>query len=395
MSKRVLRVAALAAACVAVLAAGPAGPTAPKHAHPERLVLRLADVGPGYLFHSDDSGCGLALVGEGILPELKPLYMAHPHVGCTSEFLQVWAPDGSPPRADQITSAAFVFGDAAGPAAELRYSRQVAAYISGSAPEELTPAPAPTVVGTQTIMLHTPDHKVADNPDRPSVVVLWRSGPVLGGVAVDALPVAAGEQEALRLAAVQQARIEHPAPLGENENDSLEVPLDNPRLGIDVHWLGRRFAPRGRLPRLHLTSADGPLRPGEGPGEVVSLEYGRRPFGDDVRLGVWRRRAWARNARTRFGRLIWHERCTRVERVPVSGGYALIYAGHEVRRTRCDGAPADRFLAHVFLGGTVVTVNEAVCLSCREGGGAYDSRAGMLAVVRGLRERTPKIVRSP
>jgi hypothetical protein len=379
-----------AAVAVAVLTAvapttAPVAPLAP-----ETLTLRLHDLGPGYV-HSSNSGCGSAIAGEGATPVLTGIYLDHRHTGCSTELIQRWSPPASPPRPVLVVSAAFAFADPVGPALELAHPRDVVAYVTGTPTDSLTslePAPG---LGDQALAYATDDAPVSGRVGRPrpGAVVLWRSGSTLALLLVGGLPGPAAEQEALRLAAIQQQRIATPTPIRPGENDDLEVPLDNPRLGIGVRWLGRRFDPPGPLPRLALTGAEGPIRPGEGPGGRVSLDYGMHPFDIDAHLDLWRPRAWQRSARTRFGRLVWDERCVRSDRLTVPGGRAVIYAGYERPPASCGTARPDRFIAHVFFDHMTVTVNAAGCWRCREWGGPYDSLAGMRMIVRALRVREP------
>jgi hypothetical protein len=382
--------AAVLALAVALLVAASAGAAPAAPLAPETLALRLHDLGPGYTLTSN-SGCGSAIAGESATPALTSIYLDHPHTGCSTELMQRWAPPGSPQRPELVVSAAFAFADAAGPALELAHPRDVVAYVTGTTTDSLTsfePAPG---LGDEALSSTTDDAPVSGliGRPRPGAVVLWRSGSTLALLLVGGLPDPAAEQEALRLAAIQQQRIATPTPLRPGENDDLEVSLDNPRLGIGVRWLGRRFDPPGPLPRLALTQAEGPIRPGEGPGGRVSLDYGTRPFASDVNLALWRPRAWRRSARSRFGRLVWDERCVRADRSTVPGGRAVIYASYERPPTSCATARPDRFLAHVFFDDMVVSVNAVGCWRCREGGGPYDSMAGMRAIVRALRIREP------
>ena len=377
------------AVVVAVLAAvgsavAPAAPLAP-----ETLTLRLHDVGPGYASHS---GCGSAIAGEGAAPVLTSIYLDHRHTGCSTELIQRWAPRASPPRPVLVVSAVFAFADSVGPALELEHPRDVVAYVTGAPTDSLTSlGPAPGL-GDEALAYTVDDAPVGGRIGvrNPGTVVLWRSGSTLALLLAAGLPGAATEQDALRLAAIQQQRIATPTPIRPGENDDLEVPLDNPHLGLGVRWLGRRLDPAGPLPRLALTRAEGPLGPGEGPGGRVSLDYGTRPFASDVTLALWRPRAWQRSARTRFGRLVWDERCVRVDRLTVPGGRAVIYAGYKRPPASCGSTQPDRYLAHVFFDDMVVSVNAAGCWRCRGWGGPYDSLAGMRAIVRALRIREPR-----
>jgi hypothetical protein len=289
---------------------------------PAPLLLRLPDLGPGYVREGDPGG--LVLAGEGAAPALTQIYLDHRHTGYADDFVELWAPSDGGSRADSVTSAAFRFRDTAGPMEELQHAPDVIAYVTGLSKASLQPLVTPAI-GDESIAFRTDDALVSGHPRRPGAVVLWRSGQILA-LLLTADPSADVAAEATRLASVQQQRIATPTPLTPADTDDIEVPLDNPKLGIDVHWLGRRFQPPGPLPGLVLTDAQGPLGRGEGPGERVFIDYGTRPWGSDVRLSLWRPRAWRRNAHTRFGRIVWGERSVRTEKLSVPGGRAIIYA---------------------------------------------------------------------
>ena len=364
------------ALAVALLAATPAD-AAPFAA---RLTLRLPDVGPGYLM-GDDPGCGV-IAGEGATWELTRIYLDHPHLGCDTELMEMWAPIGSPPRPGAITSAAYLFRDTTGPALELQQARDVVAYVAGVTRDSLTPLAAPAI-GDEAVAFHTDDALVLGRAHRPGAIVLWRSGRVLALVLAADLR-ADVTTAATQLAAVQQQRIASPTPLPPEENDDAEVPLDDPGLNLDVHWIGPALKPRG-LPRLLLRES---AVAGDN-GAAATLRYGTRPYVSDVQLDLWRRADWRRLVRTRYGRLVWHERCAKATTVPVTVGTAVIYAGYEQPQKHCGDTPPDRFLAHIVYEDVVVAVNAVQCFRCRDAAGPYDSHAGMRAVVRALRPRTP------
>ncbi len=376
-----LRRLALPALAAALLAAAPVGGAAAvRPPAPDTLTLRLVDIGRGYAF-GEYPGCGV-IAGEGATQALTQIYVEHRHTGCSSEFTELWAPADAGSRPRSITSAAYRFRDTAGPTAELQHARDVIAYVTGLRQASLTPLPTPAL-GDEAVAFETDDALVLGHPHQPGAVVLWRSDRVLALVLAADLH-ADVVAEATRLASVQQQRIEHPTPLAPADNDDVEVRLDDPGLDLKVPWLGRHLRPGGRLPALTLMLAGG------APSELgdVRLEYG------PVSLYIWRRPRWRRFAKVPFVRLGWHERCVRATRIPVKGGVAVIYAGHERRQARC-GRPPDRFFAHVFLRDVMVSVNPMICIRCREWDGSYDhdpydSMAGMRAVVRALRLREPR-----
>jgi hypothetical protein len=142
-----------------------------------------------------------------------------------------------------------------------------------------------------------------------------------------------------------------------------------------------------------------------------------------VTIDLWERSAWERFLRTRLGRLVWDSPCTRATTEELPDGHAVIYAGHaqavalpgaiprgqadaragdqpdrSIRAepsdgygVRCPDLPFDRYLAHVYLGDVVASVNLPYCFACARRPTAaadpYNSREGMEALVRGLRSR--------
>jgi hypothetical protein len=136
-----------------------------------------------------------------------------------------------------------------------------------------------------------------------------------------------------------------------------------------------------------------PLDRFSGPGWRAELDYHTGGRGPGVKLGLWRSRAFERFSRSRLGRLVPNQRCTRVERSRLAGGgEAVIYGGYSSPPERCGRGAPDRYFAHVFLDGVVVTVNVPFCfcvLQRRDLGGAYDTLRGMRTVAANLRLRPP------
>jgi hypothetical protein len=356
---------------------------------PRDLTLRLSDLAPGYLV-GDDSGCGLGLTGEGAPRALLRLER-HRHRGCSMEFERLWAPPGEPSGPPLVESAAFRFSREPGAVAGFGSAQALVAHVLGVRHGSLGPLSLQVSIGDAVAAFRTNDALVEGRPRRPGVALLWRAGRVLSLVFAGGRGGADGEQAAVRLALLQHARIRSPSPLRPGDNDDREVPLDNPRLGIEVHWLGRRFQPAGRLPALVLADSFGPLGPGEGPGWLAELDYEARGRGAGVKLGLWRPSDFARFERSRLGRLVRAHRCARSEQLALPAGRAVIYAGYSDPPTRCRVRAPDRYLAHVFLDGLVVSVNVPICFLCvnddPDHPDPYDTLAGMRAVVKGLQPR--------
>ena len=384
------------AVCVAVVAAlllaatpAPAVGTGPKD-----LLLRLADVGAGYVV-GDDGGCGASFGREGTPLPLVRLERRHPSRSCGIEFDEAWAPPGVR-RPAQVDSQAYVFRDPAAAAAGLRVGASLLQFTVGPSRRSFVRRVPSRPVGDEAVVLETDDALAGGRARRPGVAVLWRSGRVLASVFEAGLGGERGETSALGLAERQQARIAVPSPLLPRENNDLEVPLDDPRIAGPVYWLGRSHDPPGPLGRLRLSEV---YR--DGPGWEAGVRYA-----DKAWLGVWRPRAFARFKRTRFGRLVWHSPCAQATRFTFDGGRAVIYRGYGpprgdpapgpirlapgIESGPCPRRRPDRVLAHVYLDRAVVTINIPICFFCIANlgrGNPYNSPAGMKAVIRALQPR--------
>jgi hypothetical protein len=376
------------AVVAALLAAAPAA--AATRTDPQDVVLRLADVGAGYVV-GDDGGCGSSFGREGTPRPLRRLERRHRFRGCGIEFDEAWAPPGAQ-RPPDVESHAYVFRDSTGAAAALRVGPSLLEFTVGPRRTSFVRRPPARPIGDEGVLLETDSALAEGRPRRPGVAVMWRTGRVLAFV----FAAGADEATALVLAERQQARLEAPTPLGPRENDDLEVPLDDPRIAGLVHWLGRSHDPPGRL---------GPLRLADvyrsGPGWAAALRYA-----GGVWLGVWRPRAFARFKRSRFGRLVWHSPCARSTRLDLGQRRAVIYSGYGppngdpfprpgpirlapgIESGPCPERKRDRVLAHVYLEDAVVTVNIPICFFCIAAGrGPYNTEAGMKAVIRALQPR--------
>ncbi len=182
-----------------------------------------------------------------------------------------------------------------------------------------------------------------------------------------------------------------------------EEPLDGAAPDLAVYWLGTRSDGPGDLPPLVLKMVT-PADPQRGPGYRFRLDYTRAddPHGPPVvTLELWSRATWenriANPARAK-GQHIWEQPCWERREIALPDGRATIFAGFAPeppsRRARpetsgpCPDRPRDRFLAHAYLGETVVFV------TMPGAGGAggvtkspYDTREGIEALVRALQPR--------
>jgi hypothetical protein len=362
---------------------------------PQNLVLRLPDLGPGYVV-GDDGGCSTTFGREGAPMPLVRLERRRPFSGCDIEFDEAWSPAGVN-RPAHVSGHAYVFRDPAAADAGLRVAAALLEFTAGPGRRSFARRSPSRRVGDEAVVLETGDALAGGRPHRPGVAVAWRSGRVLSFVFEAGLAGERGEASALRLAERQQARIAAPARLAPHENDDLEVPLDDPRIAGLVHWLGRSHDPPGGLGRLRLSD----VYP-DGPGWAVGLEYA-----GGVWLGVWRPAAFARFKASRLGRLVRHSPCAMGIRFDSGAARAVIYRGYGPPRG--DGAPPpsgpvrlapgiesgpcperepDRMLAHVRLGRVVVTINVPICFYCiADRANPYNTVAGMKAAIRALRPR--------
>jgi hypothetical protein len=357
------------------------------------LVLRLSDVGPGYVV-GDDGGCSSSFGREGTPAPLVRLERRHSFVGCDIEFDEAWRPRGVR-RPAAVSGHAYVFRDPGGADAGLRVAAGLLQFSAGPSRRSFVRRSPSRLVGDEAVVLET-DQALARGRRRPGVAVAWRTGRVFSLVFEAGLAGERGEASALRLAERQQARIAAPAPLAPYENDDLEVPLDDPRIAGVVHWLGRRHDPPGPLGRLRLSEV---YR--DGPGWEVGLRYA-----GGVWLGVWRPAAFARFKASRLGRLVWHSPCAKASRFGSGAARAVIYRGYGPPRDDpapppgpvrlapgiesgpCPKRERDRVLAHVRLARLVVTINIPHCFYCiADRGNPYNTVAGMKAAIRALRPR--------
>jgi hypothetical protein len=187
-----------------------------------------------------------------------------------------------------------------------------------------------------------------------------------------------------------------PASIGYAPTDPARA-LDRPLTDMRVYWLGNEFGAASGLPALVLSKID---VPDHGPGYRYLLYYAPR---DDrhappiASLQLWPRPAWDAVLRAaRFGN-VWDDPCWTREELSVPGGTATVFSGFagEARigaaagsGSPCPSRSYDAFLAHVYLGDSVVMVS-APSMSGVRGliKSPYDSRDGIEALVRGLRER--------
>jgi hypothetical protein len=379
--------AVLLALLVSTLAAGEAGAAAagpPDFPTEMRdtaaLMLRLSDLGTGYTI-GDDTGCGTGV--ENAPTNLAQAIIAHLPEGCTIQFEHL------PGLSPYVESTALSFRTPDGVVALFGLRRELFTYGTGVG--KLTEHPQGGI-GDEARLFLLRDGFIpgSSGKDRPGAAVVWRRGMALGIVLVVGPRRDRATRMAQRLAIRQDGRMQKPTPITVRENDDREVPLEDPRVGVPVRWLGLRFAPRGLAP-LELAYTFGPERPEDGlPGTRARLEYeARRPRAGPLDLEMWRPADWRRISRSLPGRQLWRTKCARARRIALGAGYAFVYSGWaRLPSGRCPARPRDSFAALAFFRRVVVAVNMPYCTRCAEGvtgrNAPYNSVRGMKAIVRGL-----------
>jgi hypothetical protein len=255
-------------------------------------------------------------------------------------------------------------------------------------PEEVAPT---EIVGDATRLLHWKKVPSLFKPGSSSGSFLaWRSGSVLATVFVDGFRLAADDRVATELAHIEQSRIEHPTPYTAAERDDTEVPLEDPALEVPVYWLGRHFAPEHGLPSLRLLNTESATSSSPRVPRASLLYSDRRNLNhaEAVSINLWSPKQWRRLAASP-GRLPGSLRCATPTRLKLPRGHALIYRGFEGTRGGCPARRRGSFTARVYLGDVVATAETmSICAVCFGAGtGAYDSLAGMKAIVKGLAPR--------
>lgn len=376
--RRALPLFASLAFLLTVSAAGASsGPSGTLVAGAEETALRLHDLPPGYRI-GDDSGCG-PWDPEGASPQVVKFILRYWPEGCSFQYerlFQVPGPETAP--LVESESTAFPSAQSAGRGFELLTDGN--GKDPESNPKEILPAP---MLGESARFFHSHDVLVEGKPRRPGSILIWRQGTLVSVLLVAGRAPAANDRIALRLAQLQQARVESPTPYTEAEQDDTQVALDNPALRVPVYWLGSSFAPGHGLPaaKLEETFTLSGLGSGGPPGEKVSLWY------EGFTVDAWTRGSWKRFQRSVLGPLNRGRHCTDVTRVSLTNGHAEVFADYAKDYNRCPRRAPDRYFAIAHLGSMVVGVNLALCTGCLHNGGPFNSLAGMRAAVRGLRLR--------
>lgn len=144
---------------------------------------------------------------------------------------------------------------------------------------------------------------------------------------------------------------------------------------MTVYWLGREFDPGGQLPKLalrdaHTFAGDVP------PGYRATLSYADAAdkFGPPI-IGMqeFPRSAWDALTSGSHGGNWWEQPGVTSDELALPGGRAVIFRGPSDRQRG-----SDRFLAHVYLGDTVILVDDFDTPS------TYNTAEGFRALAQGL-----------
>jgi hypothetical protein len=376
----------VAVATALALATATAAPAAAAEPAGEQLTLRLPDV-PGYAIErtGPDDTCSAPVFLGDVAREVRRLYRRHWRDGCNVLLDRVWSATDAPASPRRLQSVASVLSDPAAAAALLARPRKLASSLV-PVPHDVWREEATTVaIGEETRLLRLRGAPVHYG-ERSGVAVLWRSGAVLALVLAVGADAEAVEQAALRLAAVQQARIATPTPLRPGDFDDLEVPLDDPRLGVPVWWVGRELDGGPRRPPVRLQPQEEELtRADRRQGLHAVLTYGPREEVTAFQLSLFDPAGAGQATPVRRElRRIRRDRCIRSEQVTLAEGGATLFA----RRRGCQTSAIAGPVAIARLPGVrVAVVPEHGCKGCTDVVTRYASEAGVRAVLRALRPR--------
>lgn len=366
------------AACALAFVTVPA-PVLAVPTDPAPLLLRLPDLGPGYVISHINRSCTVLPTSSS---GFRRILGSGTSRGCRLSLEQVWAPPGAAPGPEAIHTYAFTFDTPARPAAALARPRSLSGLSFFPRRDVRIVEPAPQI-GDQAVLMRF--NKTILGLHASAGIVAWRSGSVLAMVIAASLTGGdADVPTAVRLATLQQARIASPTPLRPPVNDDRLVPLDDPTLGVPVMWLDERLAARGRFPELDLRATSKVFRFGGRPQPLALLLYRTRRIPEAADVELWRPRDLRRDLRQPRHRY----QCRRRFDVDVPGARAWIEATYRRQPGRPSGScphHSARIKAVAFFDDVGVTIDASRC--CRSIADPYDSRAGLHTLLQALRPR--------
>lgn len=357
-----------------------------KRAAVERL-LRRQDLGPGYFF--------LRLPNEGQpspqitcdrlhpadeQPKLSAFLDRYPVSGCFALYARLFDAGDGRPVPHLIGTGATDAGSSKGAAALLRVASLTISHgFENELPKEV---PASERVGDETRVFRVESLQFFEEEEFEASIVAWRSGSSVGAVYAGGGAPRANDLEAIAFARLQQQHLEHPTPYTRAERDDTEAGLEDPSIAVPIYWLGHDFKPGSPLPPAKLEGAIAPNSLFKGlPGEKLEIYYE-----GGLDLGTWTAAGWQKFSTTRKARQLTGLPCTKTAQVQLGGGSATIYAAPRRRSKRCASNPPVHYFAVAQIDGLAIAVNLESCPRCNSaaGGSAYNSMAGMKAVLRSL-----------
>jgi len=395
-------VAVLAVALGVVLLGGSssdaAGGYRPPKVDQSQLVLRLADLPPGF----GNGYLGEGRGDDGLLCEAFSDPSAQ-H-GAMIEFVRRYRPRGciaaydsryelpaAQPVAPVVFSGVLALGNATAAADAWDLVPSMLGRLMPGAPRKVETS---TRVGTRTRLFHSAQawFPYLIRGKKKASFLAWRSGNTIAVVVAMGDSVATNDRVVAELAPRQQAHILEPTPYTAAERSDAEVGLDDPAIDIPVYWLGRTFRPGGDLPdnRLYASGYSQAIPEthdgfAEGPYAPLNVLYA------NIRLGIWTPETWGVFTASKTSRSITAWKCTRTRTIALAEGSATIYGGYKKNFRRCPKEAPKAFTAWVDVGGVKVVVNAPPAPDFIETVNPYGSFEGMEAIVRGLRLR-PKPV---
>ena len=346
---------------------------------PASIVLGLGDVAPGYLI-GDDSGCG-HFSPEEPTERLAEVAAAHQIEYCYRQ-LEMYTQTDTPEYPPLIETVALVAESEAAADEVLEAAEEFIRYLS---PVGQLERPRPQPEPTDSASVITATSLVGGNTNQAVSIYLWQAGQVVSYVLVGGLDAALNANEALRLANVQQRRIENPEPPREVDTDDAEAPLDRANLGVPVYWVGSRFEPGNGLPAVQIArshATGGPM----GPGSRVDIAYEEPANGaPGFTVVLWQPGEFDAFLDGPLGTLLLDHACTTSEEFDLPDGRLVLFRAAPGSGD-CPVEPT-LFVGHIYFDDVVATVHHPHCFTCFQGPFPYNSEAGVQAIAEGLRLR--------
>jgi hypothetical protein len=355
------------------------------------LGYRLLNFGPSPAYRAQPLTCS-AIDPANSQPALADFIRRHSPVGCYAIYYRSFHVSGNRPAALAVGSGAMVMDSVEGAEAGLAVAPELLSHLIGDElPEEVE---ASETIGDASRLFHWQHPGLFKARERPDASFLvWRSGSVVAAVFATDGTVEANDRVVQELAQLQQRRIEAPVSAKTAEFDSSEVALENPALDIPVFWLGRRFAPGHGLQQQRLSDSSSSRGIAGSLAPLVRLSYIDHPRlrrAEMLLLSFWSRKQWKRLEIKRH-RLPAVPSCPAAKPLRIAREHLEIYRGFEGGFRGCGEHRARRsaYTARINLGDVVASAETLmICAVCASAGtGAYDSRAGMEAIARGLVQR--------